>query len=1033
MNSAPPALVAGLTFGGVLRKPLLASDTELTLVDGSEFPKGGGLVRVGSELVRYAARDGGVLSGLVRGVRAGLPWHPPGSRWRSGTLVCAAAAWEIATRPLRARPGEFEAHESPECARRIAELGTTALDREEFERTWPFFTCWSGRVVGSGWCNARRLLNDLDRGIGMEEGPAALRLSNPRYFGPGTIVRITDGRNVDYGMVETNDGVTVQLVNRVRHDYEADRATVEALARHPVNVNTASEEVLVACLTNLCLRASPGDVVTGEEARALAVRIREKPIERLFHLEALLSGAVDEGVISAADHRAIYLNALNPCDRTLAVSTAPLGFRSFDTVTAHATAVLCSKAGIELARKSLTRVVSVHPGEASEWRIDRQTHFEEHLIASRDGRYTTTYPYNTGAHHDGDNLPPSRYSPHVLRNIWPSAKSGDVRLAPERLEFEDAFHYDDSRYPGGHYVDDAPLLHSIRDRRVDLMEDDLLGPVSFGFWVQPFTNDGTAYIVDCGQETWRNRIAVFRDGRKNELVLQVADGTLTHRAAEIRCPIDEQAYERDTWYHVGVDVLGSKPGDLSLRIDGRPVGEAAYRTRLTRRVSATPAQSEDIRIDQLLVESTKGFPSHGAVVIRGEQGTEVFEYDRAASQSFRVTRRYARLDPGPLDDMLYMEAAGWEHEPGAVVELLGYSSPLLSDAAPGGGELIADLARPHALRVCFAEDSIYLSLISEGVEVRGIAPDRAALNLVLGSTVKAYDPEIGDEESFNAFSPSGYAILFSWGPFRHVAPGVTIGGREIVYYEKSDNTLRIRRYQQTRQVEASKPYFVPQCDYGSPDAVVGMQQPWNQVWGLSSVLIPISVEVTGGEYLDVTEDEKLAGAYAQIEDEWLGYTYADSSRSGGLHLIWDDPRFVGSAEGWLDMSRWLVVRPQAGEGGEGGEDEDDEGPDPEPPAPPDGSGDDPDGGPPVVGPPGEGTADPGDPDGGEPTLPGPPDAPPPSDDRPPTDAPPEGEDDSGADADRPDPVEPDEPPPPEGENDEGQDETPPIPDEPPPP
>ncbi|MEN8151939.1 MAG: hypothetical protein ABFS86_19145, partial [Planctomycetota bacterium] len=378
LHSASPALVAGLDVAGVLKKPLRRDNTDLTLVETSDFPGDGGLVRVGSELVRYTSRQGNVLTGLRRGVRGGTPWHSPPRIWRRGTLVCPAAAWEVATWFLRARPGEIERYPTPECARQIAGLGTTALDRDGFERIAGFLTCWSGGVVGSEWCNAQRLLCSLDRGLATEENPPALRLSNPRYFGSGTIVRITGGRHVEYGMVESNDGVTVQLVNGLRHDYEAGKATVDALARHPVNVNTAPEEVLVACLSNLCLRADPGDVVTEKEARDLAARIREKPIERLFQFEELLARACEEGIISAADHRAIYLNALNPCDRHLAVSTAPLGFRSFDTVTVHVTAALCSKSGEELARQTFSRVVSVQPGRTAEWSLDRQTEFEEH-------------------------------------------------------------------------------------------------------------------------------------------------------------------------------------------------------------------------------------------------------------------------------------------------------------------------------------------------------------------------------------------------------------------------------------------------------------------------------------------------------------------------------------------------------------------------------------------------------------------------------------------------------------------------------
>jgi len=421
VNSAPYTLLANLFGSTTLTRDLQDGDTRVRVSDPSLFSPEGGLVRVGNEMIRYQTIVGDTLEGVERGVDGDRPWNSAPGTWKQGTLVMDAVAFEIATYPIRAVEGGFTVFRNPYHVKRVSDLGTVGVDPDEFDRVIDKITCHSGRVVAGGWSNSQKLRSDLPSSEAEDDGEYMI-VDNPWYYGLGTLVRITDGENVDYGIVIGNNGFKIQLGAKLRHEYDADEAWVESLARHPVNVNTASREVLVACLQNVAHRLrGNSETVSLDEARALADRIREKPVKSLYQFKELLRAAEAEGVISIHDVRALYWNALNPQDYRLKFSTVPFAFRSFDVYTVKATAVVNSKVGEEIARKTVRSVVSVAPRRSAMYHVESQADFEEHLIASRDAKYMMTFPYNTGGHYQGRNIPPSRFVPHWQRDIWPSS------------------------------------------------------------------------------------------------------------------------------------------------------------------------------------------------------------------------------------------------------------------------------------------------------------------------------------------------------------------------------------------------------------------------------------------------------------------------------------------------------------------------------------------------------------------------------------------------------------------------------------
>jgi hypothetical protein len=1033
VNSAPYTALANLLGVTTLAEDLEEGDTDVRLSDGSKFPPDGGVVRVGAELISYERAEGGRLYGVERGYKGSEPWNSSDQTWKKGEVVTNAAAFEIASFPFRAGNGYLRPYKNSWEIKRISELGTAALDPDTFEQASEYLTCDSGREIGGGWSNSQIIRSSLPSSTTDGTGDEVY-VDTPNYFGIGTVVRITDGRNTDYGVVLDNNGRKITLGSKVEHDYEVGEARMESMARHPVNINSASDEVLVACLRNVRLRLrGAGDWVTEDEASSLIPRLREEPIKSLYQYKEILREAQSAQIISQQDYYALYMNALNPQDYRLGFSTVPFCFKSFDTYTVKATAVVNSKVGQEIARKTIRRVVSVNPRQSAVWELQTQADFEQQIIASRDAKWMMTYPYNTGGHYEGYNIPPSRVVPHLFRDIWPSDSTekgiGDVRLAPERISYTDTYHYDESHYSDGFYIREASLAYSTRDARVHLVDDQGMMASSLDFWYRPFWGGltGQQYIFDTGEETWTNRVALYLDPQEQEIVLRVADATLEKRASETRYKVDAGQIIDEAWYHIGASVTGSRPGDLTIMVDGRVVGEAAHMTRTTQAIQRTDDLSE------LYVENADSFPEWGALLLRGPDGTEIIEYDGKSTESFKVTRRFARERDSVVsaDDH-----EGRYFDEGTVVELLGYSSPLLSDIPAGGASLNTELSLFHAMRVVFEEDVIYLpgeddegggggggiggslpggeppnvATIQDGgagidgggdtsgggTEIRGIGPDRSTVKLDLGSGIKAWDSTYADSDALKAFGDSGFALLVSTRiqltDEEMAVIGFPVGGAEIVTYEKTGNGLTITRFQETDQIAPpDEQYFVPMHSYGNDAETVD-----TDIGGISSALIPISVEGSGGsssDYLSIHDEElqhediAATRCFAQIGTEWFAYTYPDTETSAGKVLfVWDRPSelqsvvamfgagSVGASSVAGGDSPDLPGLPDSGEGGP----PDDDNPDPEPPSPPppDGGGID-DGGPgggssnppPLTDDPGSGDGGPGGGSSNPPPLP----------------------------------------------------------------
>ncbi|HEU4395092.1 MAG TPA: hypothetical protein VFS92_05965, partial [Planctomycetota bacterium] len=501
VNSAPFPLL-GRFFGSTrLAEPADEAATDLNLESDGGLPARDGVVRLGDEVVQYDRREGSVLRGCKRGYKQDLPGNGPPRKHGAKALVVNEIAFQVSAYPILARRGKFDGVDRVEYApyqnlyemRRISDLGVAALSADEFDRVADHLTVASRGIAGHVWGDPQNLRDPIKAG---EDGhKAKLRLDNPQRYGLGTLVRISDGTHTDYGVVfGYGGGALVEIVPATLHDYDANLTRVEAIIRHPVNVNTASVQVLTALFAGICRHSQePIDADTARTVADRLVKVRsneqQPAVRSLKDLKEILRQAVRENALRAEEATAIELNALNPMETAsnrLAVGSMPMGFKSGEVFTVTARAAVLDRSGQETGRRSFRRVVDVNPQGTAVLEIAGQYDLDEMLRVSN-AKHLTTYPLNVGTEDRGFASPPSRFTPFFKSDRWPSRDRTDeeasVRLLPSRLDYgtgRQAFtqpeHFDDTKHAEGHDLADGRVSFGSKDGRVAVSSDDGLEP-----------------------------------------------------------------------------------------------------------------------------------------------------------------------------------------------------------------------------------------------------------------------------------------------------------------------------------------------------------------------------------------------------------------------------------------------------------------------------------------------------------------------------------------------------------------------------
>jgi hypothetical protein len=422
LASAPPQVFANL-LGAVARvteqvtpsaKEIPVNSTAGFLSEGAVFVSG---MDADRELVYYTELDGSRFGKVARGLGVkqdgdGNPQacgprpphvHPVGA-YVLDQRAFAIPLWRIA----HARSGELAALDSLEQANEAAPLaiaGTLGPGALEVlaRTTSPHAALEKGARFGRG----ARLVNEPE---GEPPQGCKLAVDDARRFNAGTTVRIRDGHATEFALVVESRPRGLLLAEPLANAFRAYEAVVEPLVRAPVDVNTASPEVLKALFWNLKLKAKSARI-TAEEANTLVeVVVASRPFAGLEDflrrvvlpaggLEALPADApvvpdafaelAQQGELGADGERAVvgfldpedavalYKNALDANDAELEFSTLPFSFVSRDRYALELRASVNAASGVERARGLREVALEVVPQRDLLEAWARQEDFEE--------------------------------------------------------------------------------------------------------------------------------------------------------------------------------------------------------------------------------------------------------------------------------------------------------------------------------------------------------------------------------------------------------------------------------------------------------------------------------------------------------------------------------------------------------------------------------------------------------------------------------------------------------------------------------
>ena len=693
LGSASPQVLANLLSRVArLSFPMQAGDAALRVNRPDRFDEGGVLI-VDGELIKVGGLDDERnLTTSNRGIGASQDdegkWSTTGPSPPRGHGVgayvfdqrtFAPAIWR--TLSVDGAPQVFDAVEEIRASADFSMSGGfTESDLRALRRTTQTA---ASAAVGPRWQRPTRLASPMRAGESF-----SMYVVQGRWMAPGSTVRITDGVNTELRVViqRGQDG-RVFLDRVLDNDYAAFESEVSVLVRRPVNVNSASADVLTALFANLGL-AGQNHRISGSEASELAALcVESRPftgfkdfLERLVLPAGGIDALPQDGQVPAdslgsggsilddpRDSVALYINALNANDARLAFSTMPLCFTTDGLFELELRAAVNGSSGYERTSGVRTDTMIVAPARGDLFQLfTRQEDFDRALRLDRGAPYWLTGPQPTGRY-DGGVQPPSRTIPHLgtirgqryipgidepvldadgnpvpADRVFAGQSSQDfcqldpVRLGATQRTQGRIFHFDqESRSLEGRFLPDQAIVRDPTDGVVRWADPTagVAQPLSISMWVRPETaGDGTlASLGSAGPDS--DRVVLGMTG--GNLVARVFDGMGDHRdtafqeVAEVRFPMAPAqgvpGLPVNTWSHVSLDVRGNRPDQINLLVNGNSTGvETLGMTSLTAGVGSGTST--------IPVESTEGFPDPCVLRI----GSELIEATVAGPRTFQA-------------------------------------------------------------------------------------------------------------------------------------------------------------------------------------------------------------------------------------------------------------------------------------------------------------------------------------------------------------------------------------------------------------
>jgi len=922
LNSNSVFMLGNLMGLAMLSGDLEPNDTSISLRDTDNFPERG-FVKVGRELIKYTGKEPGKLTGCTRGLLGGRPEHGPAKQHKAGKWCVNYAAWAISYYTVGRHPGEY----TPWTALDVSDISSMepeldgdvpVLTQADWDRVRPYVTVWSKGESGSSWAN----IQDLTEGQRLPEKQTTtgdrFQFGVGYYYSTGTIIRLSESvdrkrlsgelkeedqsgrrsvsgfdartasvapRRNDYGMAyhvnpQGPTAYQMELFGKVHRRFRGNQARVEFRVPTPVNVNTASREVLIAMFANLRSRTrDEKEAITRDIAGKIAdeiIRRRESdaPLRSMREFRGMLTDFVTKSrLLSIWQRGAIFRNAVNPHDQGLLFGTAPITFRTFDVYTLRAAASVNDKRGGRLlAKHSETRVVEIGSQVTAVKIWETQRDFEEAMWETQDSKFWATAPKLIGfmVPNQPQVQPWPRWRQMVLgkyfawdpyeTNIEDNetykttsgrdtqiAVNGNLQLQPAQMLLDLApireervfvEHFNDSGVTDGFYAEAGFPLKAIFDQS-NIAEprgsaSDEITPFSVQFWWRPETDANSAAVIfDWGQDSNRNRISCYvQDGT---LVFAVSDNTDTNRSAELRYELSEIGkFQSGVFYHFQLIAAGCNTAKMAMILDGRSVG--------TPNISSPLAGNVAMDDTVITVEDSTGFPPVGAVII----GTEVIEYEENSGGALTV-----RTDAnGNVRGRGARRTIRQDHPEGAPVTLFGYTRPITEEVRTGGATLTGDMAPWAVIEVQLETGTDLTSFdptptpidysIPGGDDGQGgTSPDTdvrlATLAIQSGESWSnmVVKPAPGDgadvAERLQAFQENGYAMVVYYG-------GTETGFQEFANGVSGDQTgaiVEFMRYERTGETETSLKLTRLDSDNDGASSAPEREEDWNILLGAS--------------------------------------------------------------------------------------------------------------------------------------------------------------------------------------------------------